>query len=322
MSVCLIVCRHLPMDGQTAARLLLLINRMQMAILALEQFKRQRRIAALERHIRVRRPVGVRAPQDHFPAIDVYGPLARREQPGRDHAFLTDTRFTFDQFQHLLGEVRDLIESNRHVRMGVDPPSGQRRSCKATTENRLLLTLKFLAVGGTNDSLGVDFGLSPHVVSEDLQHVVHALIEGISYEIQFPTPAGMNERKGSVSGSFPDAVGLIDCTYTPSPRQHGDFSGHRWMPVRSHQVVTDPIGFILHVAAGLPGARHDSYLYRRSELPALLEGANVELLGDDAYIGMAHVRPPPRAADADDEKALEELRTEHTNKRSRIEQFF
>lgn len=152
---------------------------------------------------------------------------------------------------------------------------------------------------------------------------MYAICDGLSYEIHWPLPgAEIIAMKGTVSAMFPSAIGYIDCTHTPSPRQPGDFSGHHRQSERGHQVVCDPLGFVLHVTAGLAGSRHDSYRYRRSEVPRLLEIADAEVLGDDGYKGMPRVRLKATPGQIPDAAQREAQHTEHTAKRSRIEQFF
>jgi hypothetical protein len=111
---------------------------------------------------------GERAPQRHFPVRDVYAACVQQG----NKAFVTYTGFTRPQFDELLGELRDLIERNRHVRLNVPEPNEEHRATKATTENRLLMALKFLTRGGTEAELGVEFGVSAKVVCEDLFHVI------------------------------------------------------------------------------------------------------------------------------------------------------
>lgn len=308
------------MSSRTATLLLIAINRLLVELLTVEEEAAQKRIARLEARLGPGRGHGGRSAQHPFPAEDVYSKCVNRRD---DRGFLAYTRFTRAQFDILLAELRPLIEANRRVRLNVAEPTGRRHACKLSTENRLLLTLKFLVVGGSCESLGADFGIDGHVVSEDVRHVIYAILDGISYEIHFPEfGAEVESLPGTVSARYPRAIGLIDATYTPSQRQHGDFSGHRWMPLRSHQVVTNSLGMIMAVDAGLPGARHDSFEYSRSRVPALQQERDAELLGDDGYVGMQNIRTPPTAKQVPDDRAREELQTEHTNKRSRIEQFF
>jgi hypothetical protein len=307
-------------NSRVAAALLLHNNQLLVQLLIAEEQAAQRRIARLEAGLGPGRGHGGRSAQHHVEAEDVHQKLVDQHD---DRGFLAYTRFTRQQFEGLVTELRPLIEANRRVRLHVPPPTGRQHACKLSTENRLLLALKFLVVGGSCETLGTDFGISPHVVSEDILHVVYAILEGISYEIHFPEfGAEVEVKRRTVSASYPRAIGLIDATYTPSQRQHGDFSGHRWMPLRSHQVITDSIGMVMRVDAGFPGARHDSFVYRTSAVPAMLLARDAELLGDAGYVGMANIRTPPTARQVPDTRAREELSEEHVRRRSRIEQFF
>lgn len=292
-------------------------NRLMREQLELEQQAGSERIAELERRIGPGRGHAARAPPHRFRAIDVYSQLIERENEG----FLHVTRFTRAQFDELLTELAPFIRRNRRVRQGTEP-TGRLRSAKATLQNRLLLTLKFLVVGGSCESLGLDFGLSPHVVGEDIQHVIYAIIEAIKYEVSFPNEAQINSLIGTYGPNFPDVICVLDCTYTGARRKRGDYSGHRSMFMRSHQVVADAFGFILHVVAGQPGGRHDHHHYQLSELPQLLEQAGVRALGDDAYQSLESVQPPASAEDIPNRDERVEFNIDHTNRRSRIEQFF
>jgi hypothetical protein len=279
-------------------RLVLVRNQLVLHVLRLEEAAAQERIRRLENDIGPGRGHGDREDQRHFAAHDVYTDILDQG----DSAFLTYTRFTLAQFNELFVELRYLIERNRRVRLNVPEPTGRRRSCKNTPKNRLLMVLKWLVQGGHCDELGVEFGVDKHVVHEDILHVVYAICEGLRYEIHWPLPGAETiARKGTVSAMFPAAIGYIDCTHTPSPRQPGDFSGHHRQAERGHQVLCDPLGFVLHVTA-----RHDSYRYRRSEVPQLLELADAEVLGDDGYKGMQRVRlkaTPRQIPDADQREA-------------------
>src|SRR5689334_20837290 len=133
-------------------RLLLIRNNLLLLLLALEEEEEQKRIRGLEAQIGPGRGHAEhKEPQRHFPPRDVYASCVEQG----DAAFLTYTRFTRSQFDELLAELRELIEANRRVRLGVPEPGGQPRATKATTENRLLMALKWLVRGGTEAELGV-----------------------------------------------------------------------------------------------------------------------------------------------------------------------
>ena len=190
----------------------------------------------------------------------MYGALSNLGEAA-DAAFLAHTRFTKPQFDELVRVLAPLVRRNRRVRHGVQP-GGQIRSTKSTMQNRILLTLTFLVVGGSCASLGRDFGIDPHVVSEHIMHVTNAIVEGLKHEVRFPSEEDIHTLIGTYGPNFPDVIGVVDCTYTPTFRHAGDWSGHRHQFLRSHQVAADAFGFITHVVAGQPGGRTRSPPFR------------------------------------------------------------
>jgi hypothetical protein len=304
-----------------AINLLAAVLKRNMTVLELleqEQAAARARIAALEAKIGPGRGHGPRSRQRHFPAIDVYSQVA----PRGDEAFEEWAGLTKLQFDRLVLELAPAVRRNRRVRHGVPEPSGRQRSTKSTLQNRILMTMKWLSVGGSCTSLGLDFGLFEHVVSEDIMHVIYAIVECLQYEVQWPNEEQINELIGTYGPLFPDVIGVIDNTFTGTLRKNGDWSGHRKQFLRSHLVVADAFGFILHVIAGQPGGRHDHHDYQLSSVPALLADAGVRLLGDDAFQGLESVIPPATRASMPDRDERIEFNIDHTSKRSRIEQFF
>lgn len=295
--------------------LLLLVRNLALtALLQSEQRKTDIRIAALKRKIARKE----RAAQKHYPPINVYGSHVLQG----DEAFLDDTRFTKLQFNELLAELAPLIRRNRRVRYGVPEPTGRERSCKATLPNRLLMVLKWLVRGGTCTSIGHDFGVDHHAVSEEIRHVTYAIVEGIQYEVCWPNDEQQALLKRTFGENYDDVIAIADGTFTRSRRRHGDFSGHRHGFVRTHQVVTDAFGFVLHVLAGLAGGRHDSHNLQLSDVPRLLRRDRVRLLGDDGYVGMENIVTPPSSSEFPDADQRARRYIDHTNRRSRIEQYF
>lgn len=192
-----------------------------------------------------------------------------------------------------------------------------------TTENRLLMALSFLVTAQTETELAVMFGVSRSVVSEDLHHVVFAIAGTIDYDIIFPDDARQEQLSELLGPPFQRAFGTVDGTFTPTFRLRGDFTGHRHMAVRSHQIACDSLGYIVHIVAGQIGARHDAFNYARSELPDLLRACGFGLLADAGFEGTGNTLITPAAIRARfPDPAQQELIIElHTSRRSRIEQF-
>lgn len=284
--------------------------------------RQRRRVQQLEEQQGPGRDRVPRAPQERFPAVDLFAQWSALPPRACERAFRTNTRLSRDQFLDLLAEVREDILANRHVRMHVAEPSGDVRATKLTVENRLLLGLKFLVCATSGEELAVEFGLSPAAVSEEIRHVIDALAANLSYEIAWPGPERRQQLSVLIGPQFVNAFGTADTTFTPTFRHAGDFSGHRHAPVRSHQLACDALGFVVDVVAGQIGARHDSFNYKRSTLPQLLRACGSSLLADSGYEGCGDELITPAAAERLAVPAEREFYRElHTSRRSRIEQF-
>jgi hypothetical protein len=258
----------------------------------------------------------LRARDRHFAAIDLYQQLANQG----DGTFLAVVRFTRGQFDDIVRELRPLVIRNMRIRPGTEP-HGQPRACKLTVENRVLLAIKFLVTGASCADLGSQFGLSPQAVSENIRHVMFALVETLHYEVAWPTAAQRATLHQIMGPRFANSFGTVDGTFTPSRRRVGDYSGHRHSFVRAHQIAADALGYIVHVVAGQIGARHDAFNYQRSNLPDLLSVDGERLLADEGYEGCDNVVLPASPADIADEAVREQHNKQHKSRRSRIEQF-
>lgn len=299
-------------------RLLIIICLLLLVLLQQLGQRSQQRLDHLQVRLGPGRGRVPRAAQRDFLGIDVY----RNTLPQGDMSFVGATRFTRVQFDELVQELRPLIEANRLVRPNVPEPSGEHRQCKLSVHNRVFLALKFLVSGGTCASLSREFGLCKASVSEDLRHVIFAMAAGLSYEIRWPDPAQMALLRGVYGRLFPNAIGTVNGTFTPSPRRGGDYSGHRHTHLRSHQIVSDAFGFIIHAVCGQIGSRHDSYNYERSAVPGLLNAANVQLLADAGYVGHDELVAPASDADIANDDDRDYYNFEQRRRRSRIEALF
>jgi hypothetical protein len=280
--------------------------------------ERQRRIQQLREELGPGRGRVPRADERSFPAVDVYANMVLQGDP----SFRGVTRFTQAQFADIVTELRPLIMANRHVRMNVPEPTGQLRSGKLSVPNRVLLTIKFLVFGSSLADLSEQFGLSVPAVNEELHHGVYAIVEALYYEIQWPDPARQQQLREVFGGWFANAIGVVDGSFTPSFRQPGDFSGHRHANVRSHQIATDSLGYVIHVVAGQIGSRHDAYNYQVSDLPALLAASGANMLADVGYEGCEELGLilPATAESIPNSAARKAFNRRHKSRRSRIEQ--
>lgn len=281
--------------------------------------ERQREIEELRSQLGPGRGHVPRAPKKRFRAVDVY----RNMLPRGDAHFRDITRFSRGEFDALVEELRPAIVQNRRVRVNVDEPGGQLRPTKLTLQNRVLLTIKFLVFGSQLSDLSNQFGLDDSAVNEELHHGVYAIVETLGYELTWPNAAQRQMLRDIMGPGFANAFGQVDGTFTPSFRRRGDFSGHRHMHLRAHQIATDSLGYIVHVIAGQIGSRHDSFNFQRSQLPELLEASGANLLADIGYAGCEELGLvlPATAFTMPNPAQRRAYNRKHKRWRSRVEQF-
>lgn len=283
--------------------------------------QRQRNIDNLRAAIGRGRGQGARAPERRFPAIDVYGQTI----PQGDIGFRGATRFSRSQLDDLIAELQPLVIQNRRVRAHADEPTGRLHPTKLSVQNRVMLVLKFLVHASTLADLSQQFGVSVPAVNEELRHGVFAIVETLAYEIRWPSAAqrALLRQILGPEHRFLRAFGSVDGSFTPAPRRPGDFSGHRHMMLRGHQIAADALGYIVHIVAGQIGSRHDAFNYQRSELPEFLAASDANLLADIGYQGCEDLGLILRATPAQipNPAARRAYNKQHKRRRSRVEQF-
>lgn len=233
----------------------------------------------------------------------IYGELDRRNrlqltrEEGRflrdrsDPFGLTDDRF-IDIFRlnkqcarYLFDEMRNYMENGL-------------RSTKINYQQRILVTLRFCAIGSYQRAAGQEYliALSQPVVSRCIDEVTRVLVDHFGNEwIKFPTE---EQEKATIKRSFfdycgiPGTIGAIDCTHVriiaPKDEEHAYLNrkGYHSLNV---QLICDTNLFILNVNSGFPGSCHDSYIWRQSTIKDHLQNKfqngerNTWLLGDSGY---------------------------------------
>lgn len=259
-----------------------------------------------------------RAPERRFPATSMYASLVHQG----DQSFRAVTRLSGAEFRDVRDELRPLIEANRQVRLHVPEPTGRFHPTKLQLEDRLLLGVKFLVCGSSQQDLATQAGLSPAAVSEELRHVIYAIAGGLAYEVSWPDDERRRLLSTLLGPAFREEFGSVDGTWTPTFRKSGDYSGHRHTSLRSHQIACDSLGYIVHIVAGQIGSRHDAWNYQRSELPELLRACGWKLLADAGYEGCGNTLTTPSSVEQFAEPAEREMYLAlHTSRRSRVEEF-
>jgi len=225
-----------------------------------------------------------RSEQANRVPIDVYGQAI--QQPS---GLKPMVHFTTAEFNELLVECQVHLQ-RRRVRSSFSANplhSDIVRPSKMTLQNRLLLTLLWLAKNKTFDDLGQQFGISKSTVSEEIHHGIYALHDTLD-EIHFPTPE-QRELLRALHRHMKECFGSVDTTAIrisrPSATPAAYWSRHHHMYCTKVQVVTvPPLNIIVSIDAGFPGSVQDKTAYESTAVATMLQPTD-RLLADSAYRG-------------------------------------
>jgi hypothetical protein len=233
------------------------------------------------------------------------------------------TGFSVRQFVLLTLEVMPAIRRARSVRQDQQPdPERVGRRRRLSVANQVLVVLLWLRQGFTVATLSALWRVSESAICECILHGVPAMVETLSYEVQFPTP---DEQDQLAAGSEFGHIGSVDATpiriSRPVRNQHLYYRPDRGYHFLNCQFFVDRFGFIRSVDAGLTGHRNDGFLYSISEIARLIEPPYVAL-ADLAYRGQARVRQPYSRRDARRYEALRLFNRELSSQRMGVEHRF
>jgi hypothetical protein len=174
------------------------------------------------------------------------------------------------------------------------------------TDQRVALTLWFLATGADYRTVGHLFGVSKSTVCVVTKQVCSAIVKRLLPEyVKLPTGEALTDREVvegfKIEHGFPQCVGAVDGTHIPiiSPQEcPADYYNRKGWHSIILQGVVDHKGRFIDVYAGWPGRVHDarvfanSSLYQRGQSNTLfpdrkesIAGQEIPLvlLGDPAY---------------------------------------
>lgn len=178
-----------------------------------------------------------------------------------------------------------------------------------TPEQKIIITLRYLATGKMQLCSGDDLGVSQQTVSRVVTETVNALSEHnlLKRFIQLPANEHIQQKKTEFRevANFPEVIGVIDGTHIRIVRPR-EFEAEYVNRKRYHsinvQVVFDAQYKIIDLEARWPGSVHDSRILNESGLKTLFETgvvpANCHLLGDSGYGSKSwlltpYLRPQP-----------------------------
>ncbi|WAQ98740.1 HARB1-like protein, partial [Mya arenaria] len=194
-------------------------------------------------------------------------------------------RYRFDRAG--INYLTQLIGAN------ISPKAARNNALNA--EQKILITLRYLATGLIQLNDADIHGVSQPTVSRVLTEVINALSSPALIRQFIRFPVSVEEfRRNAVQmqgiARFPKVIGAIDGTHIniASPNQHEEiYVNRKGKHSINVQVVFDGWYNIIDVVARWPGSVHDSRVLRESSLNNLFENGHMphgfHLLGDSGY---------------------------------------
>ncbi|WAR26772.1 HARB1-like protein, partial [Mya arenaria] len=175
----------------------------------------------------------------------------------------------------------------------ISPKAARNNALNA--EQKILITLRYLATGLIQLNDADIHGVSQPTVSRVLTEVINALSSPALIRQFIKFPGSVEEfRRNAVQmqgiARFPKVIGAIDGTHIniASPNQHDEiYVNRKGKHSINVQVVFDAWYNIIDVVARWPGSVHDSRVLRESSLNNLFENGHMphgfHLLGNSGY---------------------------------------
>lgn len=194
--------------------------------------------------------------------------------------FIQRYRLSKDNVQYVCSLIEDAIK-----------PLQRRKDCNLSTEQKLLITLRYLATGNYQRVDGDLMGVSQSSVSRIIHQVIQEIAKKSSRFIHFPNYEERVELKDRnfMRYGLPSVIGAIDGTQIPIKSPGGEnaevFRNRKGFFSINVQAVVDADGCFTNVVCRWPGSTHDSTIFNNSRLCADFEAGNINgmLLGDNGY---------------------------------------
>lgn len=171
-------------------------------------------------------------------------------------------------------------------------PTGRNKAL--TPEQKVIITLRYLATGKMQLCNGDDLGISQQTVSRVITETLDALCvqQILKRFIKFPANQHLQQNKRDIReiDGFPDVIGAIDGTHIRivRPRQFEvEYVNRKRYHSINVQVVFGAKYRIIDIDAKWPGSVHDSRILNENGLKRMFETgavpAGCHLLGDSGY---------------------------------------
>ena len=162
------------------------------------------------------------------------------------------------------------------------------RSSAFPVSLQIMVALRYYATGSFQSVIGDVHHISRQSVSYILQDVTECLNNVVKQYIYMPTNEDhLNKIKRDFHdiARFPNTVGAIDCTQSPSIDEHLYVNRKNFHSINIQGVCDAELKF-LNIIAKWPGSTHDSFIWNNCALKEMFEDGTISdgwLLGDSAY---------------------------------------
>ncbi|KAJ8912701.1 hypothetical protein NQ315_012255 [Exocentrus adspersus] len=225
----------------------------------------------------------------------------QNERLRRERRLLRDRSDPYNLPDDRFIELFRLNKAGTHELEDLIRPHLQRSRYSNSVPGRIKLfaALRFYATGSYQRSIGshFNFGISQTVVHRSIHEITEIINQHVTpLKIQFPRDRRtINENKQLFMEryDFPGVLGCIDCTHVaivkPKEEEH-NFLNRKGYHSLNVQIICDARMKILNINANFPGASHDSFIWRQSQVRDFLlqqyhngEMRGTWLLGDAGY---------------------------------------
>ena len=190
------------------------------------------------------------------------------------------------------------LEQQRLQRPSRQRKIGAGRKYALDLKSQLVMTLVWMHLYLTTQTLGILFGLSKSAISRDTRRTVNALRQVAGDSLWWQEPPAKNEGKSlpQVVTEHPDLLAILDVMEVTIQRPHqaepqnAHYSGKKKAHTRKVGVIVNEQGRFRGVTDSRPGRTHDLTVFRQSGLLTEIP-KDTCALGDKAFIGLQNDLP-------------------------------
>ena len=228
---------------------------------------------------------------------------------------------TVEEFAALLTRVTPVwieCEQRRLARPDRQWALGGGRKPRFALREQLLLTLVWLRLYLTTETLGFLFGIDKATVSRYTRALLPALRAVGEGTLGWPEPPqrGQGKNIAEARAAYPDLFAFVDATEQTVQRsqdaetQKQHYSGKKKRHTRKAQLIVNEQGVIRDVCESVPGSVHDRQLFHQSGAAAKIP-KDVTAGGDSGYQGIQDDLPDQSVMTPFKKSKLHPLTDEH-----------